>query len=238
MRCHETRPARHHQALRQRGGQRLDLPHGRARRDPLPARRERRRQVDADERALRPATRPTRARSSSTATVRNFTGPGDAMARRHRHGPPALHAHPRLHRGGERDARQRGDGLPPASLDVAAARERVTEISERFGFHVDPDALVEDLPVGVQQRVEIIKALSRDAELLVFDEPTAVLTPSGDRRADGHHAPAPGGGEGDRLHHPQAPRGPRGRRPDHRRPPRQGRRRGRPRRPATPSWPR
>ncbi|MFD7074696.1 ABC transporter ATP-binding protein [Nocardioides sp. NPDC057577] len=63
------------------------------------------------------------------------------------------------------------------SLDLDAARKRVREISDRFGFHVDPDALVEDLPVGVQQRVEIIKALSRDAEVLVFDEPTAVLTP-------------------------------------------------------------
>jgi simple sugar transport system ATP-binding protein len=63
------------------------------------------------------------------------------------------------------------------SLDLDAARKRVREISERFGFQVDPDALVEDLPVGVQQRVEIIKALSRDAEVLVFDEPTAVLTP-------------------------------------------------------------
>jgi ABC-type uncharacterized transport system ATPase subunit len=63
------------------------------------------------------------------------------------------------------------------SLDVDAARKQVEEISSRFGFHVDPDALVEDLPVGVQQRVEIIKALSRDAEILVLDEPTAVLTP-------------------------------------------------------------
>ncbi|MDT0158678.1 ABC transporter ATP-binding protein [Microbacterium sp. ARD32] len=62
-------------------------------------------------------------------------------------------------------------------LDLAAARRQVTEISERFGFDVDPDAVVEDLPVGVQQRVEIIKALSRDANILVFDEPTAVLTP-------------------------------------------------------------
>src|SRR6478735_9157924 len=62
-------------------------------------------------------------------------------------------------------------------LDLAAARKRVTEISDRFGFDVDPDAKVEDLPVGVQQRVEIIKALSRDASVLVFDEPTAVLTP-------------------------------------------------------------
>ena len=52
-----------------------------------------------------------------------------------------------------------------------------SEISARFGFDLDPDALVEDLPVGVQQRVEIVKALSRDAKVLVFDEPTAVLTP-------------------------------------------------------------
>ncbi|WP_028653913.1 ABC transporter ATP-binding protein [Nocardioides sp. J54] len=62
-------------------------------------------------------------------------------------------------------------------LDIDAARARVREISERFGFDVDPDAVVETLPVGVQQRVEIIKALSRDARVLVFDEPTAVLTP-------------------------------------------------------------
>ncbi|MCW4457762.1 ABC transporter ATP-binding protein [Microbacterium sp. MPKO10] len=63
------------------------------------------------------------------------------------------------------------------ALDIATARKKVLEISDRFGFNVDPDALVEDLPVGVQQRVEIIKALSRDAKVLVFDEPTAVLTP-------------------------------------------------------------
>lgn len=62
-------------------------------------------------------------------------------------------------------------------LDLDAAREKVREISERFGFHIDPDAKIEDLPVGTQQRVEIIKALSRRAEVLVLDEPTAVLTP-------------------------------------------------------------
>ncbi len=63
-------------------------------------------------------------------------------------------------------------------LDMAAARKKVKEVSDRFGFDVDPDALVEDLPVGVQQRVEIIKALIGDAKVLVFDEPTAVLTPA------------------------------------------------------------
>src|SRR5688572_7961222 len=66
---------------------------------------------------------------------------------------------------------------PAGSLKLDEARRRVEEISERFGFHVDPDALIEDLPVGVQQRVEIIKALSRDARILILDEPTAVLTP-------------------------------------------------------------
>ncbi|MWB99259.1 ABC transporter ATP-binding protein [Agromyces seonyuensis] len=63
------------------------------------------------------------------------------------------------------------------ALDIAKAREHVRSVAARFGFQIDPDALVGDLPVGVQQRVEIIKALARDAKVLVFDEPTAVLTP-------------------------------------------------------------
>lgn len=67
--------------------------------------------------------------------------------------------------------------LTAGRLDLAAARRRVRDISDRFGFDLDPDAVVGDLPVGAQQRVEIIKALSRDARVLVFDEPTAVLTP-------------------------------------------------------------
>jgi simple sugar transport system ATP-binding protein len=62
-------------------------------------------------------------------------------------------------------------------LDLDAARKKVRELSDRFGFDVDPDAIVADLPVGVQQRVEIIKSLIRDAKILVLDEPTAVLTP-------------------------------------------------------------
>jgi simple sugar transport system ATP-binding protein len=63
------------------------------------------------------------------------------------------------------------------TLDLDTARKLVREISDRFGFEIDPDTLVEDLPVGAQQRVEIIKALARDAKVLVLDEPTAVLTP-------------------------------------------------------------
>jgi ABC-type uncharacterized transport system ATPase subunit len=62
-------------------------------------------------------------------------------------------------------------------LNVDTARAKVREISEKYNFHVDPDSIVEHLPVGVQQRVEIIKALARDAQVLILDEPTAVLTP-------------------------------------------------------------
>ncbi|MDO5080755.1 ABC transporter ATP-binding protein [Buchananella hordeovulneris] len=66
---------------------------------------------------------------------------------------------------------------PIGVLNLRQARAKVREISRRFGFDIDPDARIEDLPVGAQQRVEIIKALSRDASVLILDEPTAVLTP-------------------------------------------------------------
>lgn len=62
-------------------------------------------------------------------------------------------------------------------VDIATARARVLELSQLYGLSVDPDAAIEDLPVGAQQRVEILKALSRDVDLLILDEPTAVLTP-------------------------------------------------------------
>src|SRR5690554_4736259 len=108
--------------------------------------------------------------------VQHFDGPGDAMAA----GIGMVHQHFMLIPVftvaenvmlGHENTRFAG------ILDLEGARQKVREISARFGFDVDPDALVEDLPVGVQQRVEIIKALSRDAQVLVFDEPTAVLTP-------------------------------------------------------------
>lgn len=62
-------------------------------------------------------------------------------------------------------------------LDREKARTKLLALSKEYGLEVDPDATVEDLPVGVQQRVEILKALYRDADLLILDEPTAVLTP-------------------------------------------------------------
>lgn len=62
-------------------------------------------------------------------------------------------------------------------LDLESAKKEILRVSAEFNFDIDPDALVEDLPVGLQQRVEIIRALIYDAKVLILDEPTAVLTP-------------------------------------------------------------
>ena len=108
--------------------------------------------------------------------VQRFSGPGDAM----RAGIGMVHQHFMLvpvFTVAENVMLGHESTKAGGRLDLEAARARVREISGRFGFDVDPDARVEDLPVGVQQRVEIIKALSRNAGVLVFDEPTAVLTP-------------------------------------------------------------
>ncbi len=67
--------------------------------------------------------------------------------------------------------------IGPGVLDLNKVRRRVRELSTNYGLPVDPDALVRDLPVGIQQRVEILKALYRQARVLILDEPTAVLTP-------------------------------------------------------------
>src|ERR1700712_5618292 len=108
--------------------------------------------------------------------VQHFAGPGDAMAA----GIGMVHQHFMLipvFTVAENVMLGHEETKFGGRLDLPAARKRVREISARFGFDVDPDARVEDLPVGVQQRVEIIKALSQNAKVLVFDEPTAVLTP-------------------------------------------------------------
>lgn len=108
--------------------------------------------------------------------VQHFRGPGDAMNA----GIGMVHQHFMLipvFTVAENVMLGHEDTKGLGVLDLAAARRHVREVADRFGFQIDPDALVGDLPVGVQQRVEIIKALSRDARVLVFDEPTAVLTP-------------------------------------------------------------
>jgi len=65
----------------------------------------------------------------------------------------------------------------PGLLDLETARQEILRVSAEFNFDIDPDELVENLPVGLQQRVEIIRALIYDAKVLILDEPTAVLTP-------------------------------------------------------------
>lgn len=62
-------------------------------------------------------------------------------------------------------------------LQKSEARKKVMELSEKYGLQIDPDAIIEDITVGMQQRTEILKMLYRDNEILIFDEPTAVLTP-------------------------------------------------------------
>lgn len=105
-----------------------------------------------------------------------FAGPGDAMAA----GIGMVHQHFMLvpvFTVAENVVLGHEPVRTAGLIDLTEARRRVREISDRFGFDVDPDAMVEDLSVGAQQRVEIIKALSRDASVLILDEPTAVLTP-------------------------------------------------------------
>jgi general nucleoside transport system ATP-binding protein len=105
-----------------------------------------------------------------------FHGPGDAMAAGigmvHQHFMliPVFTVAENVELGHEQTSRF-------GFLDHRRARRQVAEVSRRYGLEVPPDALVADLPVGVQQRVEIVKALMRDAKVLILDEPTAVLTP-------------------------------------------------------------
>jgi simple sugar transport system ATP-binding protein len=105
-----------------------------------------------------------------------FNGPGDAMAAGigmvHQHFMliPVFTVAENVVLGNEPISKLGG-------LDLEKARALVKEISDRFGFEIDPDAKIQDLPVGSQQRVEIIKSLARNAKTLVLDEPTAVLTP-------------------------------------------------------------
>lgn len=106
----------------------------------------------------------------------NFKGPGDAVAA----GIGMVHQHFMLVPVFT-VAESVALGYEPTNgmgiIQHSKAKDLVNTLSKRFGFDIDPEAYIENLPVGAQQRVEIIKALSRDAEVLILDEPTAVLTP-------------------------------------------------------------
>ena len=124
--------------------------------------------------------------------VQNFHGPGDAM----RAGIGMVHQHFMLipvFTVAENVMLGHESTTRAAACSTSMPRARGCARSRRgSGSTSTPTPWSRTCPVGVQQRVEIIKALSRDAKVLVFDEPTAVLTPAGDRRADGDHAPAQG----------------------------------------------
>jgi len=79
--------------------------------------------------------------------------------------------------GAETDHRAAPNEIPLVKLDQKEVAQKVTDLSHQYGLEVDPVAIVGDLPVGIQQRVEIVKALYRKANILILDEPTAVLTP-------------------------------------------------------------
>jgi simple sugar transport system ATP-binding protein len=91
-------------------------------------------------------------------------------------------------------------------LQKKEARQKVVALSEKYGLFVDPDRNIEDITVGMQQRTEILKMLYRDNEILIFDEPTAVLTPRGNRRADEDHEKPRRRGQVHPVHLPQADR--------------------------------
>jgi simple sugar transport system ATP-binding protein len=108
--------------------------------------------------------------------LQDFTGPGDAIAA----GIGMVHQHFMLVPVFS-VAENVVLGVEPAGrggvIDMKAARQDVRDISSKYGLEVDPEAVIEDLPVGIQQRVEIVKVLFREADIIIFDEPTAVLTP-------------------------------------------------------------
>lgn len=115
--------------------------------------------------------RPDSGRIIVDGTDRSFTSPSDAidagigMVHQHFTLVPAMTVAENIALGGH------------GSLNPARMRKTTTELADRTGLAIDPDVRVEDLPAGAQQRVEILKALSRDARILILDEPTAVLTP-------------------------------------------------------------
>ncbi|HEY3312406.1 MAG TPA: ABC transporter ATP-binding protein [Anaerolineales bacterium] len=113
----------------------------------------------------------------------NLTSPKDAI----KHGIGMVHQHfmlipvfsvtENIMLGAETDHRAIPNDMALAKLDRKKVSAKVAALSNQYGFKIEPDAIVGDLPVGVQQRVEIVKALYRNASILILDEPTAVLTP-------------------------------------------------------------
>lgn len=95
-------------------------------------------------------------------------------------------------------------GVEPSKglfLEKDGARKKVLELSERYGLKVEPDALISDITVGMQQRVEILKMLYRDNEVLIFDEPTGSADAAGDRGTDEDYEESRARGQIHSVHH-------------------------------------
>ena len=98
-------------------------------------------------------------------------------------------------------------------LNLADAEKKIQEICEKYGFDIDPNQKIYDMSVSQKQTVEIVKVLYRGADILILDEPTAVLTPQETDRLFADHAEHEGGRQVSHHHHPQTPRGAGGFRP-------------------------
>ena len=116
-------------------------------------------------------------------------------------------------------------GLVKGRYDLKHYDKIVASLAAEHGFDVDPTAIVSELPVGVQQKVEILKALYQNAQLLIMDEPTAVLTPQESDVLMNFVQPEYTRGQGGRLHYAQAARSDGGCGSHRRHAQRQGRRR-------------
>ena len=134
----------------------------------------------------------------------HFRGAERRDPRRHRHGPPALHAGAGVHGGRERRARRRADRARSTTSTSTRRAQQVRAISAEHGLEVDPDAIIEELPVGLQQRVEIIKVLFRSAERHHLRRADRGADAAGGDRVLRHRPVAARRRQGAGLHHPQA----------------------------------
>ena len=173
---------------------------------PRHRRRERRRQVDADEDRSTAPTGPTRARIVVNGVEQHFRRPRDAIARRHRHGVPALHAGRQPHRLGEHRARRRARARGCGSTSARPAGGSASSAAATASTST-PTSWSAELGVGERQRVEILKVLYRGARIIILDEPTAVLVPQEVDELFASLRELVGQGRHGHLHLPQARRG-------------------------------
>ncbi len=219
----DARGDRHHQGFRHAPRQRQHRLRHPARRDPRAPRRERRRQVDAGQDPLRRAAADRGRDPLAAASRSTIPNPGRGPPARHRHGVPALLAVRCADRRREHRARAcRAHAASPA------CKTRISKVSAEYGLPLNPDSVVADLSVGERQRVEIVRCLLQEPQLIIMDEPTSVLTP---QEADDLFVTLKRlavGGLLRPLHQPPARGGARDLPPRHHPPPRQGGRRVRP----------